>query len=444
MKKYIYFVLLLCVVSTPAWSMDHYSNVAQDQNGRAIAGATVTVYLAGTTGLAPIYSDNGGTVKANPFTTAVDGIYDFYAADGRYDITISKLGYTSIYWDPNKLKGISLFDSEQHIVPFGNTFPAAPTIGEWFVLTSSDGASCNELSGSSAVPCRWNGSAWGVMGGSGGGGGGAGTLDQAFDGGKIIDGANSLANAVRIGDGVTPLCIFTDATRGPLIKGCTDTNARTFIWTNFTWCLYDIEGESCILTVDPDATDNDKYIWASGYRPIKTISLAADALYVAGAAALVTDTALISGGLVSPYITVTDSNSDYFYRYLVMDPKWDGGTVTATVTVVNVNGTPANAFEVDVSGACYPSGTVIPTTISTTGEQPATITFGASGSCGGSACNQNDPASATTAAITLNGTPAGGNVCAFQAQVDATATTETVAGIKVISMDIHWKQAKGF
>ncbi len=274
-------------------------------------------------------------------------------------------------------------------------------------------------------------------------GGGASTLTQAYQGGKDIVGPNSLATAVCIG--VTlKLCTYEDATLGPLSRPSTDSNTRTYIWNGFTWCLYDIEASICVLTVDPDATDNDKYVWAAGYRPIKTLPLTADALYTQGAAALVTDTALISGGLVSPYLTITDSNSDGFHRFVVMDPKWDGGTVTATLTVVNTNATPANAFEVDVSGQCYPAGTVIGTTISTTGEQPATITFGASGACGVSACHQNDPASATTPAITLNGTPAGGNVCGFQAQVDATATTEAVAGIKVVQLDIHYKIAKGF
>lgn len=279
--------------------------------------------------------------------------------------------------------------------------------------------------------------------GSGGGGGGAGTLDQAFDGGKVIDGANSRANAMCVG-ATLKICFYEDATLGPLSRPETDANMRTFIWAGFNYCWYAVVDTSCMLTVTPGNTDNDKYTWTSGYRPIKTISLPADALYPLGASTLVTDTALISGGLISPYLTTTDSNSDGFYRYLVMPANWDGGTVTATVTVVNVNATPANAFEVDVSGACYPSGTVIPTTISTTGEQAATVSFGASGSCGGSACNQNDSASATTAAITINGTPAGGSFCGFQAQVDAIATTETVAGIKITQMDIHYKISKGF
>lgn len=270
------------------------------------------------------------------------------------------------------------------------------------------------------------------------------TLDSAFDNGKEIDGANNLANALRVGDGTTPICLYTDATLGPIIKPCTDANTTTYIWNGFTHRWYDIEGDAVMFTIDPDATGNDKYVWASGYRPVKTLSMPADALYPLGAATLVTDTALVSGGLISPYLTVTLSNSDGFYRYLTMDPKWDGGQVTATVTVVNTNATPANDFVVHVSGACYPAGTAVPTTISTTGEQSVTVDFDASGSCGGSACNQNDPASATSAAITINGTPAGGNYCGFQAQVDATGTTETVTGLKVTQLDIHYNLAKGF
>lgn len=275
-----------------------------------------------------------------------------------------------------------------------------------------------------------------IRGGGGSGGGGAWTVD--------VTTANSLDNARCIGDGVNKLCFYTDGTLGPLIRPQPDANTRFYIWTDKTGCIFDVEGNSCTLVIDPDAVDNAKYTWTAGYRPIKTLSLTADALYTQGAAVLVTDTALISGGLISPYITITDSNSDGFHRYIVMDPKWDGGTVTATLTVVNVNATPANALVVHVSGTCYPAGTAIPTTISTTGEQAATVTFGASGSCGGSACNQNDPASATTAAITINGTPAGGNLCAFQGQVDATGTTETVAGLKIVQLDIHYKIAQGF
>src|SRR5690242_5041822 len=73
---------------------------------------------------------------------------------------------------------------------------------------------------------------------------------------KEITWANSLANAARFGDGVTPGCAYTDATLGFVIKPCTDSNTRTYIWTNFTWALYDVEGGSAMLTVDPDAASS--------------------------------------------------------------------------------------------------------------------------------------------------------------------------------------------
>jgi len=66
-------------------------------------------------------------------------------------------------------------------------------------------------------------------------------LDGAFDVGKEIDGANSVANAVRIGDGSTPMCFYTDASLGPMVRPCTDANVNTIIATL---------GEANVLTVD--------------------------------------------------------------------------------------------------------------------------------------------------------------------------------------------------
>lgn len=276
--------------------------------------------------------------------------------------------------------------------------------------------------------------------GSGGGVSGWPTVSTT----KEVTWANAFATALCVGGGVNPLCIYEDATLGGVIRPKTLGNVQTYIWTGFTWCLFSIGNDRCMLIVTPSATDNDKYVWNAGERPVKTLSLPADALYPRGSSTLVTDTALVSGGLIAPYLTTTDVDADGFYRYLVMDPKWDGGTVTATVHIVNTNATPANAFRVDVSGECFPAGTLVQPTISTTGEQSAIITFGSSGSCGVSACNQNDPASATTAAITINGTPAGGNYCGFQAQTNASGTTETVGGIKIVQLDINYKISKGF
>lgn len=59
-------------------------------------GCTVTVYLSGTVTLAPIFSTNQGTIKANPFTAnSIDASYIFFVNEGKYDIKFSGLGITS-------------------------------------------------------------------------------------------------------------------------------------------------------------------------------------------------------------------------------------------------------------------------------------------------------------------------------------------------------------
>jgi hypothetical protein len=51
--------------------------------------ASVTVYNAGTLVLATIYRDDGIHISSNPVITDTNGRFGFYAADGRYDLTIS-------------------------------------------------------------------------------------------------------------------------------------------------------------------------------------------------------------------------------------------------------------------------------------------------------------------------------------------------------------------
>ena len=57
--------------------------------------STVTVYDAGTLNPATIYSDNGVTPKANPFTSDANAYFFFYAANGTYDVTFSGTGISS-------------------------------------------------------------------------------------------------------------------------------------------------------------------------------------------------------------------------------------------------------------------------------------------------------------------------------------------------------------
>src|SRR5678810_945284 len=53
---------------------------------------TVTVFDAGTSNISTIYSDNSSTPLANPFTANANGSFEFYAANGRYDVQLSGAG----------------------------------------------------------------------------------------------------------------------------------------------------------------------------------------------------------------------------------------------------------------------------------------------------------------------------------------------------------------
>jgi len=62
-----------------------------------LSSATVTVRLAGTGTLATLYSaNNTSSPQVNPLTSSATGLVAFYAADGRYDITVSKVGFAPV------------------------------------------------------------------------------------------------------------------------------------------------------------------------------------------------------------------------------------------------------------------------------------------------------------------------------------------------------------
>ena len=84
-----------------------YQNEVQDGRGNFVAGASVTVTLAGGTTKASIYSAlTGGTVDADGIiTTGTDGTFAFYVDEDDYShsqqfrIVWSKSGFTSETWD---------------------------------------------------------------------------------------------------------------------------------------------------------------------------------------------------------------------------------------------------------------------------------------------------------------------------------------------------------
>ena len=91
-----------------------YAGFSKDGNGKVISGATIKVFLAGTTTAASIYTTVASTTAVNSTTSSADGSFAFYVDAFDYDneqtflVRIEKNGYTSKDFDNIKLDDIVL------------------------------------------------------------------------------------------------------------------------------------------------------------------------------------------------------------------------------------------------------------------------------------------------------------------------------------------------
>lgn len=77
--------------------MQKYQNNVTARNGDAQLGLSVLITAAGTSTASTIYSDDGVTAAINPLTTDANGYFEFYAADGNYDIYVAgTLAYSDV------------------------------------------------------------------------------------------------------------------------------------------------------------------------------------------------------------------------------------------------------------------------------------------------------------------------------------------------------------
>lgn len=104
--------------------MQQYQNVIQDKFGNVIVGASVAVYVYGTTTPATIYSGNGsGVLPSNTVTTNSLGEFAFYAANGRYSLSVSATNFVAenftdfILFDPVDIGAVTA--TEVAFTPFG-------------------------------------------------------------------------------------------------------------------------------------------------------------------------------------------------------------------------------------------------------------------------------------------------------------------------------------
>ena len=251
-----------------------------------------------------------------------------------------------------------------------------------------------------------------------GGGGGSGGVTgwPTVSTTKEITWANSLANAACFGDGTTPICIYTDATLGPLIRPQEDANARTYIWANFDWCLYDHEATSCILTVDPDAAStNAMYQFASAYRPSKSIWFGAGSLSTDGTNCAAPAEVTINSGPKIWTIICTENDASTIYGSVKMPDSWDAGTLIFKHVYIQTAADTGSMLG-ELSAQCRGNGEAPSSTWGSVVELDDAAVTGS---------NQNDMITST--AVTPAGTCAAGDMLYWRWQYDATANPTTAA-----------------
>ncbi len=152
MRNRLLLVLLLCVSPSLAEACQPYRDVLQDLKGNVIVGGVITVQIAATGTLAVIYSDPLCAVsKANPVTSASDGSFSFYAADGNYDLLPSKSGYAFA-----AITGVTIFDPlGENVVTVGD-FQGTDICANGIGAIDSIGANVMTLVINKAVTCLSN------------------------------------------------------------------------------------------------------------------------------------------------------------------------------------------------------------------------------------------------------------------------------------------------
>lgn len=125
--------------------MKKYFDSLINTSGAPVVAASISVYNYGTTTLASLFADAAGaTTLANPLTSSSAGYFEFYAADGRYTLSISVGGYpvTTIsdilLDDPTNASATVVVGGSVDNSPIGASTPSS---GRFTTLTSTGDAS---------------------------------------------------------------------------------------------------------------------------------------------------------------------------------------------------------------------------------------------------------------------------------------------------------------
>lgn len=427
--------VLILLLAYPAWAMENYTDVLRDQYGRAIGGATVAVYIAGTGALATIYSDNSSTIKDNPFLTdALDGRFNFYAGNGVYDIEFIFPGAT---FDHAHTRRIAVFDvndftssggSTNAPIPSGSLFPSNPSANYQFFLTSdSTVGDCNEGGGSSVTLCRYDGVAWVPVTG----GGSVSTWPDLLATGPIV---TSEANPLKI-CGVGALSddcwhLYIHSNGNPIIRGVRngvegDLDIKVKIDEGNQYLITDYLDNTIMAFVPGASGMINKIIYGSSYRPTKTIYIDAGGMNVDGSNCTAPTEQSLNSAEKTWAFSCADSNSSIFSGKIRMLKSWDGQPVVFIISVFHGT-TETITFAGKFSAQCRGAGDTMNSTYGTAVAANVSIT------------TSNKIAEATSAAVTPDGACAGEKFLNWRYVVDASNFSANAANSKVLGVSIRY------
>lgn len=208
--------------------MQKYSDTIQDRNGNVITGASVLVKTSPGAATATIYSTATSTAASNPLTTDSDGYFEFWAADGLYTLTISKIGITT-----ETTTAFLLRDSPVDVKGFGATGDGSTDDTAAFQAVATAGLVGYIPKGTykitSAIALTVAGS------GFVGDGPEQSIITSTSASGKMITLANGVAGFVLKGFSLTKSVTATSGGNGIHCNGTTDDTTIDNVWIEACW-----------------------------------------------------------------------------------------------------------------------------------------------------------------------------------------------------------------
>src|SRR5688572_2647195 len=256
------------------------------------------------------------------------------------------------------------------------------------------------------------------------GGGAAGTqsLNDAFNFGKVISGANSQANAMVIGNGTDGFRIYNNIIECFQGASACDISLDIPSGKSLRIKYNGTEGitvnSSGVATLSNNMVENKSYWFGAG------------SLSVDGTNCTDPIERVINSGPKTWTIKCSDNASSVFYGSVTMPDSYSGGTVAFLLVAENENAPPSGVIDFDVSAMCRSDSDTVDGTWGTAVSTAITFT------------TQYDVEQFWSAAVTPNGTCAAGDTLFWRAVMDSAATTTQVANTYILGMKMEYPTNK--